>query len=333
MTEIRFQLLKQIGSGSFSVVYKAIDTESGAPVAIKLVNTQYKKLYESEIRAFRAVNHSNCFPKLISSGQYNTSYAIAMQWLGPSVSEKIKKKGFSLSEIQNLGIQMIKALEILHENHIIHEDIKLENILTDPSDSSKFYLIDFGLSEVYRDSQTKFHYPERTSEVFRGNLLFCSNNVLSGVKASRRDDIISMLLILVFVFKRCLPWSKDCRSIKSMICSRTAGSLDMLLMGCPDEIVMCYKYAISLGFYQKHDYQWIVNTLKNIRIIVGIRKNTQSSRCKRLRNRKRSDARKSLKAFSRKKTNFQCSTIKIMAPEMSEELRSKLKRLQIIDSV
>ena len=328
MIEDRFQLVSQLGFGSFSVVHKALDTKTNKSVAIKVINKEHSKLFLAEAKALKSLSSSNCYPKLICSGPYSNSFAIVMQYLGPTVSIQMKKKAYPLPDIINIGMQMAKALEVLHENDLLHRDLKLENIATDRKDKSKFFLIDLGLASTYRDPKTKFHYPERSSDFFKGNLMFCSSNVLCGMQASRRDDIISLMLVLIYMVKGSLPWIKQLGSIEAMISKRTGTSLDMIIGGLPEGLAQCYRYAMTLGFYQKPDYEWIINTLKTVQDAFNLEKNKPVSSQKKSKHKKH---RKTIKIRLSSTQNIikgdyyaECSTIKMLAPEFTKEFRMKL---------
>ena len=308
------------------MVHKAIDNESKKSVAIKLIKKSQTHQFQAEVKALTAVKHSSYFPKLVCSGRYEDCYAIVMECLGPSVKEQAKMKQFSHTKILRLGVQLVNALEELHESNIIHRDLKLDNILTSRKDKSKFYLIDLGLSQVYRDAKTKFHYPERNNDIFKGNLLFCSNNVLSGVQASRRDDIISLMLILIFLAKNTLPWMKYLGSLQAMISKRIETTVEILTENLPDGLAQCYRYAIGLGFYHKPDYQWIIGILRSEErtfVKERVKHMSMPRRVKGKTSKKTTKVRKSVTEIETKNEyDMECSTIKMLAPEISKELRT-----------
>ena len=91
----------------------------------------------------------------------------------------------------------------------LHLDIKPENILVNCDDfshpdSSKLHLIDYGLSVSYLDAHNN-HIRKERATVFRGSVLTASKNAFS-YNQSRRDDIISMLYLLMYLLRGRLPW-------------------------------------------------------------------------------------------------------------------------------
>ena len=201
----RYQIEKKLGQGSFAAVYLGHDIKSDAKVAIKIVEKTVLKLCEFETKVFKIVSGLPHFPILYWSGMYEKKYCFVMQLLGDSLTDYMKSTNFSLSSICDLGLQVITALEILHSKGYIHRDLKPENIILDVNVQNYYYLIDYGLSRKFIDPLTKHHAPLREDTTFMGNLAFCSNNILSGISASRRDDLESLGLLIIYIIKKDLP--------------------------------------------------------------------------------------------------------------------------------
>lgn len=80
----------------------------------------------------------------------------------------------------------------------IHNDLKLDNIIIGKNDPHNIYLIDFGLSCKYHEPDGS-HVKKQYIEKFSGNFLFSSLNSCRGNNKSRRDDIQSLLYIMVYL--------------------------------------------------------------------------------------------------------------------------------------
>ena len=85
--------------------------------------------------------------------------------------------------------------------------MKPDNILLDFQSKSldSVNLVDFGFSTKYLDKDGK-HLPQRDLESFRGNMLFASSNQFEFKSTSRRDDLISLLYLMVYLLNKDLPW-------------------------------------------------------------------------------------------------------------------------------
>ena len=102
---------------------------------------------------------------------------------------------------------MIKRIQSVHEERIIHCDIKPENFLIGGSEATKniIYIIDFGLAKFYVSSDSK-HIPLKEGKLLTGTARYASINTHNGYELSRRDDIESIGHVILFFLKGSLPW-------------------------------------------------------------------------------------------------------------------------------
>jgi len=178
----------------------------------------------------------------------------------------------SLKDTLCIGIQVIQILENLHNQGIIHRDMKPENILMENQTINKLYLIDFGLSRYYID-QERNHIPIQYGKKMIGNIRFASLNIHNGIEPSRRDDLISLGYILIFCLKGSLPWQKiDSKTkeerndiIKTI--KQTTSFID-LCSDIPYEFLSYMSYCYSLGFDENPNYNYIKNLFSNLILIV-----------------------------------------------------------------
>ena len=94
----------------------------------------------------------------------------------------------------------------MHECGYVHNDLKLENILVGKDDPDTVYLIDFGLSTRYLDKNGN-HKSKKFTSKFSGTFMYASMNSCRGNNKSRRDDMHSLIYIMVMLLHQRLPWS------------------------------------------------------------------------------------------------------------------------------
>ena len=94
--------------------------------------------------------------------------------------------------------QLIDLLKTLHATGFIHRDIKPDNIMVGCRQPSIIYLVDFGISKVYRDKK-RSHISKMNDMGFVGTRLFASPNAHFMITQSRRDDLISLGYTLIYL--------------------------------------------------------------------------------------------------------------------------------------
>ncbi|EGC46877.1 serine/threonine protein kinase [Histoplasma capsulatum var. duboisii H88] len=143
-----YQMLEELGSGSFGTVYKAIDKDTGEIVAIKHIDLESSEDDIQEIQQEIAVL-STCASPYVT--QYKTSFLkgyklwIVMEYLGGGSCLDLLKPGvFNEAHIAIVCQQLLLGLDYLHQEGKIHRDVKAANVLL--SQSGKVKLADFGVA-------------------------------------------------------------------------------------------------------------------------------------------------------------------------------------------
>ena len=136
------------------------------------------------------------------TAEYNI---IIMTLLGENLDSLSRHHVLSLESIVNIGHIMIDRIQDLHSIGFIHRDIKPDNFLIGwGRDESKMYMIDFGLSKRYiKDGK---HIKFITGKSLIGTARYSSVSAHSGNEQGRRDDLMSILYVLIYFFKGQLPW-------------------------------------------------------------------------------------------------------------------------------
>ena len=86
--------------------------------------------------------------------------------------------------------------------------IKPSNFLVGNPDNSQLYIIDFGNARKFRSSRTGKHIKNTKNNSVFGSLLFLSINAFKGIIQTRKDDLESLGLVIIYLHKGSLPWSE-----------------------------------------------------------------------------------------------------------------------------
>ncbi|CBZ28740.1 putative protein kinase [Leishmania mexicana MHOM/GT/2001/U1103] len=154
------KLLERVGRGTFGDVYRAQDLDSSNIIAVKEIIVPHdftkdveKQLaaLESEIRVMRRLHHPHVVTYL-GAVRENNSLRIFMEFVGGgTVGSKLESVGgLSEKKTRDYTAQLLEGLEYLHVSHILHRDLKGDNLFLTEDDQLK--LGDFGQSKELADT-------------------------------------------------------------------------------------------------------------------------------------------------------------------------------------
>jgi len=149
----RYEVRERIGTGGMAEVYRGKDQKLNRFVAIKVLKKEYRE-DEVFVRKFRAEAQSAAGlmnPNIVNVydvGEDRGLYYIIMELVeGITLKDYIEKKdGLSAKETISISIQICNGVEAAHSHHIIHRDIKPQNIMI--SKEGKVKVMDFGIARV-----------------------------------------------------------------------------------------------------------------------------------------------------------------------------------------
>ena len=259
----RYRLGKKIGTGAFGEIFEGTDIFDNSSVAIKLEHNSVKYpqlLFEAKLLKSIPGTGIPVMHWFGIAGEYN---AMVMDLLGQNLEDLYNycAKNFSLKTILMITIQMIERLKHVHDNHYIHRDIKPENFLIGKDSTAKtIYLLDFGLAKRYRDEYTHIHIPLKENRNLTGTARYASCNAHNGLEQSRRDDMESIDYVILYFFRKKLPWQglkcKDKNEkhakIKEIKMSMTP---EKLFEGLPQEFADYLTFVKKLGFKDEPAYK------------------------------------------------------------------------------
>lgn len=152
----KYTKIDKIGQGASGTVYTAIETATGMEVAIKQMNLSQqpkKELIINEILVMRENKHPNVV-NYLDSYLVGEELWVVMEYLaGGSLTDVVTETCMDEGQIAAVCREVLQALEFLHFNHVIHRDIKSDNILLGMDGSVK--LTDFGFCAQISPEQNK----------------------------------------------------------------------------------------------------------------------------------------------------------------------------------
>ncbi|KAI1287320.1 Serine/threonine-protein kinase pak-1 [Halotydeus destructor] len=152
----KYTRMEKIGQGASGTVYTAIEVSTGMEVAIKQMNLSQqpkKELIINEILVMRENKHPNVV-NYLDSYLVGEELWVVMEYLpGGSLTDVVTETCMDEGQISAVSREVLQALEFLHYNHVIHRDIKSDNILLGMDGSVK--LTDFGFCAQISPEQNK----------------------------------------------------------------------------------------------------------------------------------------------------------------------------------
>jgi hypothetical protein len=221
-----------LGTGAFGCVWKVQERLDNSPKAIKIVSKSAMESLGSlegqdammnEVRVHRTVQHP-CIVNLLGVHDLASSVALVLELCrGGDLLQIVHREhklriaggGLSVSGARNVTYQLLSALAHLHERHIVHRDVKCENILqledadVRPEDAT-FKLADFGLAARLKSSQKLV---ERV-----GSPSTCAPEVIAGKPYAEPADLWSAgaTLYTCLLARRMQSRSRPCLGAESL---------------------------------------------------------------------------------------------------------------------
>jgi serine/threonine protein kinase len=144
-----YPLICEVGSGGMGVVYKAIDSKNKRIIALKVLRNLTSEdaiaRFHKEVKMTSKLNHPNIIP-IYEVGELEEVPYYTMKFLEGTVLKEYKKQvSLSPRDIFKIGLKICNAVSYAHQHHILHRDIKPQNIIIDATGEP--YLMDFGVAK------------------------------------------------------------------------------------------------------------------------------------------------------------------------------------------
>ena len=203
----RYEILGRVGSGGMADVYKGKDHKLNRFVAIKVLKSDYRtdevfiRKFLSEAQAAAGLMHPNVV-NVYDVGQDRGLYYMVMELVeGITLKDYIEKKGkLSPKETVSISIQMVTGLQAAHNQHIVHRDIKPQNIII--SKDGKVKVTDFGIARATTSTQT-------ISTSVMGSVHYTSPEQARGGVVDQKSDIYSIGITMYEMVTGHVPFDGD----------------------------------------------------------------------------------------------------------------------------
>lgn len=170
--------------------------------------------------------------------------------------------------VTKIGRQGIEMLEEMSNHGIVHGDIKPKHIMKERlrnNSPGMLRLVDFEHASEFRDSEG-VHVKSKYSKRLGASMEFCSINVHMGRTLSRRDDIESLIYLIVFIAKGKLPWSELVArdpppSHEEVLAMKKRINAEQFFENMPKEFLDLWSHFKSLSFSTEPDYMLMRNIM------------------------------------------------------------------------
>ena len=207
MLQDRYEILEKIGSGGMSEVYKAKCHKLNRLVAIKVLKSEFTSdatfvsKFKMEAQAAAGLSHPNIVNIYDVVDEGDIHFIVMELVEGITLKSYITKKGhLDVKEAIGIAIQVASGIEAAHEQHIIHRDIKPQNMLI--SMDGKVKVADFGIARAV-SSQTM------NAATVVGSGHYISPEQARGGYSDERSDLYSLGITMFEMVTGHVPFEGD----------------------------------------------------------------------------------------------------------------------------
>ena len=204
----RYEILKRIGSGGMADVYMAKDQKLNRNVAVKVLKREYVddekflKKFQIEAQAVASLTHPNIVNIYDVGAENGVNYIVMELAGGITLKEYIKKKGYlSPQETVDVSIQIASAISHAHNHHIIHRDIKPQNILI--SEDGMIKVTDFVIAKAANTNTVT------STATAMGSVHYISPEQAKGRFCDEKSDIYSLGITMYEMITGKVPFDHE----------------------------------------------------------------------------------------------------------------------------
>lgn len=203
----RYSIISLVGTGGMAYVYNAVDTRLNRRVAIKVLKDEYSSdksfvtKFKTEAQSAARLSHPNIVNVYDVGEEGNLHYIVMELVEGITLKKFIEKRGkLDVNTAIGIAIQIAQGMEAAHANHIIHRDIKPQNIII--SRDGKVKVTDFGIAKVATSSTI-------AAGQAIGSVHYISPEQARGGYLDEKSDIYSLGVTLYEMISGKMPFAAE----------------------------------------------------------------------------------------------------------------------------
>lgn len=213
-----YEILNALGAGGMGEVYLARDSRLGRTVALKVLALEISrderrmKRLRQEAKVASSLNQPNILT-VFEFGEVEGSIFLAAEFIdGETLRDHLHEHRLKLGEILDIGLQVLAALDAAHEAHIVHRDMKPENVMIRHRDRV-VKVLDFGLAKVAEKSSNKGEASEAATAfktapgTIVGTINYLSPEQARGDEVDERTDIWSTGVMMYEMIAGTVPFT------------------------------------------------------------------------------------------------------------------------------
>ncbi len=193
---------RKLGQGGMGIVYLAIDTRLGRPVAIKALapqhmgDAEHRERLRREARVAATLSHPSIATVYALEEYDGHLYMVCEYVRGRTLHEELTSGPIPPHLVLDTAIDVARALAAAHEQGIIHRDLKPDNVIRTPEGTLK--VLDFGLARFQSLPSGDSSLPTRLTKagLFLGTPAYASPEQLLGIEVDFHTDIVSFGVML-----------------------------------------------------------------------------------------------------------------------------------------
>ena len=242
----RYEIKSEIGRGGMATVFHAYDPRFERDVAIKVLpreflhDPQFRARFEREAKMIALLEHPAIVP-VYDFGEENEQPFIVMRYMsGGSLSDRLQKESFSLSESAQIIERLAPALDAAHSRGIVHRDLKPGNILFDQYGNA--FLSDFGIARLAQAGGGTL-----TGTAIIGTPAYMSPEQVHGDKEiDGRSDVYALGVIFFQMLTGSVPYHADTPAkVMMMHLLEPVPLLQKVKQDVPEDYQLVIKHAMA----------------------------------------------------------------------------------------